>query len=454
MRRERYIPEHSVELTHSGKVSSDFAPCVIGHDIVFDAEGMQSYFARDGGSIIYDCLLIAAAVDFCDHGRPRPQLDWSRRFRVRVPVHHPEIWTVDETQQSLSDALGFLTGDIWQFEFVETDSFQPPLRQVPLDLMVPTDAVVPFSDGLDSRAVFEILRNELGDGVVLVRLSTRKKNDAPRKHGMHVPFTTVPFRVKKRHAESSGRSRGFKFAMISGLAGHLLDAKRVVVAESGQGAIGPALVNVGHGHPDCRTHPRFLQKMADFLECVLGKRPVYDHPMLWKTKGETVSRYIDVYPNDNSWRSTRSCWQSAQQMSIEGRHRQCGVCAACMLRRMSLHTAGLKEEEGTYVWDDLTVSDFWDGAHEDLTHQHSAFMEYGLAGTLHLDHLARLVESPQYLATMSRQSLFLSRSLGLPIDETRSRVEHLLGRHAREWDEFLASLGKASFVRKWVEIRD
>ncbi|WP_299783115.1 hypothetical protein [uncultured Roseobacter sp.] len=42
--------------------------------------------------------------------------------------------------------------------------------------------------------------------------------------------------------------------------------------------------------------------------------------------------------------------------------RQCGVCAACMLRRLSLHAAGYDEPSDRYVWEDLGAKDFRSGA--------------------------------------------------------------------------------------------
>ncbi len=35
--------------------------------------------------------------------------------------------------------------------------------------------------------------------------------------------------------------------------------------------------------------------------------------------------------------------QSARQVSVNGHKRQCGICAACMLRRQSVHASDLSE---------------------------------------------------------------------------------------------------------------
>ena len=84
-------------------------------------------------------------------------------------------------------------------------------------------------------------------------------------------------------------SRGFKFAMISGLAAYLTGAKRIIVPESGQGALGPPLVSVAHAHRDYRNHPLFAHRMERLLVALLEQPIRYEFPRLWYTKGETLA---------------------------------------------------------------------------------------------------------------------------------------------------------------------
>jgi|32_taG_2_1085360.scaffolds.fasta_scaffold00421_19 hypothetical protein len=451
MRLEPYFPEFSVELTYGEPVADGYQACVIGEAVRLDSQALESYLACGNQKIVYDCLLLAAAVDYADHSKKRAQMDWARKFRVRMPVHDVTLWSEQTTQRFLRRALELLTGDIWNFEFYETPVPQAPARQQPLPLEGVTKMVVPFSDGLDSRAVSAIIDHELGEKLVRVRLSSRKIADAPKSGRKHMPFTAVPFRVSSLKKESSGRSRGFKYAIVSGLAAYLSKANRVAVPESGQGAIGPALVNVGQAATDWRTHPRFTYTVSEFLGHMLGTNIIYEHPVIWNTKGQTVAEFHRLYPDDDSWARTRSCWQSPQKMSIDGHHRQCGMCAACLLRRLSLHAAGLQEADDTYVWQNLGAPNFWDGADAGLSDQHKAYFEYGLAGVLHLDHLAHLQRTPQYVAIAGRQALLLSKTLGMSYDDALCRLEGLLDQHASEWNAFLTSLPATSFIRKWTE---
>ena len=63
-----------------------------------------------------------------------------------------------------------------------------------------------------------------------------------------MPFTTVPYKIAAgdfNFPETSGRSRGFKFALLSGIAAYLANVRRVIVPESGQGALGKSFSDRG-----------------------------------------------------------------------------------------------------------------------------------------------------------------------------------------------------------------
>jgi 7-cyano-7-deazaguanine synthase in queuosine biosynthesis len=216
---------------------------------------------------------------------------------------------------------------------------------------MPADAkaVIPFSEGLDSRAVGALMAQEYGVGLVLVRLGPKKKDQPKDASGRKQPFKAVPYKVKSgesRFVESSARSRGFKFAILSGAAAYFSKAGKVIVPESGQGALGPTLVPVGQAYEDYRNHPLFMTRMTNFFTALLGYEVLFDFPRLWFTKGETLSAYMALSDGKNlEWSKTRSCWQDNRFVSFNSKRRQCGICAACMLRRLSVHFANLKEDD-------------------------------------------------------------------------------------------------------------
>jgi hypothetical protein len=312
---------------------------------------------------------------------------------------------------------------------------------------------MPFSDGLDSRIVADLMTRTMGDSLVRVRLGS-KTSDAkslPRPY----PFTSIPYHVRaggRDFRESSARSRGFKFALISGLAAYLGKAADIIVPESGQGALGPALVTVGQAYEDYRSHPLFTGRMEKFLAALFGHKVRFQFPRIWYTKGETLSKFIKECADSSRWTATWSCWQQTRQVSVDKKKRQCGICAACMLRRMSVHAAGMTEARSTYVWEDLGAPSFHRGAAPSFPEKKitKKMRDYAIAGSLHLDHLAGLPASAANRGLLELQSFQLSRSLGLPEQDVRAKIDRLLVQHGNEWKGFVHSLGQSSFVAQWA----
>ena len=91
------------------------------------------------------------------------------------------------------------------------------------------------------------MAKELGASLVRIRLGAGLSDGEEQGHGRH-PFTAVPYKFGPTARSSWSRARarrGFKFALISGVAAYLANAERIIVPESGQGALGPSLIPVG-----------------------------------------------------------------------------------------------------------------------------------------------------------------------------------------------------------------
>ena len=80
---------------------------------------------------------------------------------------------------ALKDTIEFLTGDYWSFSFVKRRGKVPSPPQDYLNLTVPTKAVLPYSDGMDSRAVAGIVGASLG--AALVRVASDRRVGIGRK---------------------------------------------------------------------------------------------------------------------------------------------------------------------------------------------------------------------------------------------------------------------------------
>lgn len=446
------IPEYKLHVLESEKQKLKYQPkkyasAAIGSEIECDKDILDSYSYAGWQDIHHDLLIICAAVEFADRRWLRSKKRWARRFHITAPVRELEAWLDEKTQQNLCDALRHLTGDNWRFSFVSYRSTdQSEQRQMPLFPNQHKKFAIAYSDGLDSRCVAG-LYNE-NDAAVRVRVSARKQHHQKEEH----PFNRLPFNVKvKQGREGSVRSRGFKFAAITAIAAHISKVKQIIVPESGQGALGPILLPLSHVYPDYRNHPTFFRRMERFIQTLLGIDLAYIQPRLWHTKGQTIAAFLSK-PGVSIEQvvNTRSCWQTRFNVRVGGKMRQCGICAACLLRRMSLHAAGIEEPLETYVVANLKAKNYVDALpKKDGFKATETLYDYGYMGARHLQQLADLSNEPD--TTLKPYVFEIAEALDTPINETQKKLRGMLIQHAEEWSSFAASHGKESFLNLWTK---
>lgn len=432
---------------HGIRVRDGAELAALGDAIRLSTEGLETYFFSKWRPELFDLLVVAAAAEYCDAAKARSTVSWSRTFDVRVAVHDVQLWSSPTVKSALEDALTFLTGDTWTFSFAARRQSAESVRQASLELPAEAKAIMPYSDGLDSRAVHAIAAHAAGRaGLVRVRLGSVGVDD-PQRERRRAAFTLVPYKVQvPRRKESSARSRGFKFAVVTGVAAQIAGVDRIVVTESGQGAFGPMMAVSGQTYPDYRVHPLFTARVERLFKALVGSAARYEYPRLWSTKGETLAE-ATALANPPTWDDTRSCWQQSRHVSVDGRRRQCGICAACMLRRMSMFTAGLAEPADAYIWENLSAPTFEGGMAEGFTGITDSMREHAIAGVLHMDHLADLATAPSAARAVRRIARETAEVLHEDPAETEGRLRSLLARHAAEWRRFLGSLAPESFVR-------
>jgi hypothetical protein len=123
-----------------------------------------------------------------------------------------------------------------------------------------------------------------------------------------------------------------------------------------------------------------------------------------------------------------------------------------MLRRMSMHAAGIEEPAEVYVWENLSAPEIQSGAATGFTLFTPKLRQYAIAGVLHLDHLAALANSAVHRRLLRRTARETGWALGENVEETEAKLVGLLARHCREWREFLKMLGADSFVARFASI--
>lgn len=450
MTREGFhIPGLNVHVTRPDEpVEQGVTPCVVGQHVKFDPGGLRSYFTNRWQPAFHDVMLLAAAVEACDHSLARPAAGWARAFTVSVPVHDPKLWNRAKAQEALTRALRMLTGDSWAFRFAKTRAPLPGPARRPVRFHGHVDSVILFGDGLDSLAVATIMDRDENSLVARARIGSGKAGPARADEDIE-PFSSAPFRtfrLKSGSMERSGRSAGFKIAVLGGLAACLAGAERVIVPQSGQTTLGPALAHLGQGCFDRRAHPQFTALMSGFFEALLGERVAFEHPALWKTKAQSLADYRNLVKGGKIWRETRSCQPDSHYNNpANGESRQCGVCPACMLRRSSLHAAGYSEDPGMYIQGDLPKrGSLADRRKTEAKPRHQLNCA---SGVLHMDRLAALPLSEGWNFLIERQALILAKTLGVDFSKAFRSIWHLLRAHGDEWRSFARSLPRQSLVR-------
>jgi len=435
---------------HARPARSSAISCIIGQDLVVLPNVLGTYCVHELNSRVDDLVILAGVVAFADRAVARtPASAWPRALHLTLPVHDTAFWERSDIMGALEQTLDALTGDTWDFEFKPRTKKTQVNPQTTLALSGQACTVIPFSDGLDSLAVARLTQHHTPDTTLLLVTTGTHRCVATdtRDRRVAIPFKIPSKRV--RFPETSYRSRAFVFGVMAGIAAHLVGAQRIVIPESGQSSLGPWLLPMGNEAPDIRTHPIFTARLATFLSAVLDTTVGFDHPQFWKTKGETLRELHELRLHDEWW-LTRSC-PRRRHVSLDGNSVQCGVCAACLLRRQSLHAAGLDEGKDRYFWADLGAPTLAQAAPPSARTTGKNDTRHAWCGMLELANLAAYKCNDNY--RFSRATAELADALGIANATACHHLTRLLGAHAAEWKAYVASLTDASFLVRWLQAR-
>ncbi len=293
---------------------------------------------------VMDFLTIAMAVTAADTFILRKDTanGWCRSFSITLPLCQPDIWQANKVH--LEQILHFLSGDIWQFDFQAGGQLPPqPYKLSGRTKLVDLrnkDCVCLFSGGLDSAiGVVDLL--ELGHSPVLV--SHSYKGDKSRQQAI------IQNNGKSTEITMRTRSLNFlAFAIVSAYALQEVAQKKIdiLVPENGVISINAPLTVRRVGTLSTRTtHPYFIQEIQKFLTAV-NIPFTLRNPYQFKTKGQMISECKNLPLLKQIIPDTVSCshWKRKNQ--------QCGVCFPCLIRRASLHYAGITND-AQYEFNDI-----------------------------------------------------------------------------------------------------
>src|SRR3954468_14631255 len=96
--------------------------------VLLKLDALTEHLLDNVPPVLADALEIASYVFMADRlvlrGTDKMGLmgaDWRRSFVFRIPVLQPNVWRDHEVQSALVTALGFLSEDDFEFEFVAGD---------------------------------------------------------------------------------------------------------------------------------------------------------------------------------------------------------------------------------------------------------------------------------------------------------------------------------------------
>ena len=428
-----------------GKVRKGYIPCRINIDVKIKPDVLSAYCFRELPDKVYDLVLLAAAIAYADRTLTRrPSIAWKREIELISLAADPDFWNRPCIRKKLCDSLALLTGDEWKITFNKRSWTLPKKIQPLLPLEHQVSGIIPYSGGLDSRALAQI-RLSKGENLILVTAGNKKNADKEwqeKSHGrrrqISVPIHIAQKGASKRLREQSYRSRGFIFGVMGGIAAYLSDCPTILMPENGQGTLGLWLSPVGNEALDVRNHPQFTHKLSEIFKEVFNFDLNYEFPSLWKTKGEVLVDLKNL--EDSLWFKAKSCARDGRSVG----KKQCGVCSACLLRRQSLLRAGLDEKMDSYFWSNLSAQELDHArACTSLRLSNDNDWKYAVCGALSMTQLARVYKDQEMIHYKSK---ILAPFVNLSVEETKIRIERLLKAHREEWQNFVEHQGKNSFL--------
>lgn len=339
-------------------------------EINVDLSNLASHAGRPLSAVETDWVNLAIAIYAADRfasrrpGRSAGQTFWRRSINLCVSVVDPVLW--EDAKPLILSALSFLTDDKWTLRFSERSL---RLGEEQQHHLFPNSQERPpwvclFSGGLDSLAGFKRLSTLSNSNGVLVsgctherlRLGQSSIIDQIRSN-QDMAFDWLPIyygfpKIKNNGGmESSQRSRGWVHVALGLAAALAANQDTLDVCENGIGAFNlPTELSQTGSHTSRAMHPVFLRRIALAASKVFERNLKVRQTAVFETKGELLTDTLEPSESDLAAK-TFSCEIFPNYHAKES---QCGICPSCLVRRASLHAAGIKDPGHLYAMDVLT----------------------------------------------------------------------------------------------------
>jgi 7-cyano-7-deazaguanine synthase in queuosine biosynthesis len=316
-------------------------------------------------ALAIDLLDVARALFLADCRSKRPS-SWKRVIKVTIPVRKIGSWSKPDVADSLHKLLAFATGDVWDVRFILHSFPYSPVPSILFPEPIPTYNICLFSEGSDSLCGLANRLYELSEIQFLtVSALTQHQSDARitetikelnalndnRIQPIDIPFFRGNYRSRKNE-ESTQRTRSFLLLALGTIAAILTNQQSIEIYENGLEAFNFPLEPYKHPERLSRAmHPILLGYMSEFVSHLTNNPFQINAPFLFFTKSDLMRTAFGKLPTQMIT-DTISCLHFPQRRPGGN---QCGICSGCLLRRISLASAGIEDPfKGNYQFDIYT----------------------------------------------------------------------------------------------------
>lgn len=321
-----------------------------------DIEVIQNALKSKVDPVISDLYNIALIVYVWDLQISRTGLR-PRYFSVLMSVSNKEKW--DAVKRHLEGTLRFLTGDTFNFHFVQGKSVKRKFRFRKKS----KKCVSLFSGGLDSlagvkwlmdRRIEPVLISHPGMGLIS---GTQKELIASLRNIIGKELEWHQIRAIARPGsnlaakEYTQFSRSFLYLTLGVIFALKLGIDREFVFENGILALNIPLTQSRIYNNTRTVHPQFLAMYQELLNSLFGRHVTIENPFSIMTKGEVI-KLLDSKGFRDLVKKAMSC-PNVMRLRWKGvaisKTRHCGVCFPCIVRRTAAHYANLWNYDAPYV---------------------------------------------------------------------------------------------------------
>jgi 7-cyano-7-deazaguanine synthase in queuosine biosynthesis len=325
-------------------------------NVVNDIGTIEQRLGHRVSSAVLDLYNIALVVYVSDlHFKRKPKIGY-RSIHVLMSVFDKARW--DLVKNHLESTLrDLMNGDIVLFDFVQRKPLAPPFSHSRHDTRVASL----FSGGLDSLAGAKwLLDNNMKPILIshcsehtICAVQARLAEAVSKLSGGKVEFCRISARKTFQQNETSQFSRSFLYLTLAAIFALELKLAKIFVFENGVISVNLP-ISPGRVFGNTRTtHPAFLIAYEELLKKAFSAEINVVNPFLELTKGEVV-KLLNHDGYRGLVRASISCSERGHMRfdrikTSEVTH--CGKCLPCIIRRASVHHAGVWDYDAKYEVD-------------------------------------------------------------------------------------------------------